>query len=364
MHFEGKQHTITITTGTIARVFLLAFLFYLIYVLIDIVLVVLTAVVIASSIEPLARWLGKQGISRLPAVLIIYITTILSFVAIFYLFVPPFLSDATRFLSTLPEYVESIDVWTPDKQGILANFAPVLGDSLSLKDAVLEIEHALENISVGFFQVVSRVFGGILSLILIGVLSFYLSVLEDGVGAFLRIITPIKHEAYVVGLWKRSQEKIGQWLQGQILLGLIIGILVYLGLTILGVKYAFLLSILAAVTELIPLFGPIMAATPAVLLGFADGGIGFGFLIIGLYLIIQQFENHLIYPLVVRKVVGVPPLLVILALLIGFKLAGFLGLILSVPIAAAIREYIRDLELDKRQAHSLQEKNISGIEQA
>ena len=69
---------------------------------------------------------------------------------------------------------------------------------------------------------------------------------------------------------------------------------------------------------------------------------------IGLYLIIQQFENHLIYPLVVKKVVGVSPLLVILALLIGVKVAGFLGVILSVPIAAAIQEFVQDVQKDKK----------------
>jgi len=144
-----------------------------------------------------------------------------------------------------------------------------------------------------------------------------------------------------------TKTKLTWWFQGQLLLGLIIGILVYLGLTILQVPYAFLLAIFAAVFELIPVFGPILAAIPAVILGFVDGGLTLGFMTVGLYLIIQQFENHLIYPLVVRKVVGVPPLLVILALIIGGKLAGFLGVILSAPIAAAIIEFTNDVAKEK-----------------
>ena len=102
-------------------------------------------------------------------------------------------------------------------------------------------------------------------------------------------------------------------MQGQVILALIIGVLVYLGLTILGVRYALLLAVLAGVFEIIPIFGPILAAIPAVLIGFIDGGASMALFVIGLYTIIQQFENQLIYPLVVRKVVGVPPLLVILA---------------------------------------------------
>jgi predicted PurR-regulated permease PerM len=73
-------------------------------------------------------------------------------------------------------------------------------------------------------------------------------------------------------------------------------------------------------------------------------------LIAGLYVIVQQFEAHLIYPVVVKKVVGVPPLLVILSLLVGFKLFGFLGVLLSVPMAGAIQEYVTDVDREKKRA--------------
>ena len=132
-------------------------------------------------------------------------------------------------------------------------------------------------------------------------------------------------------------------MQGQMILALIMGVLVYLGLTILGVKHALLLSIIAAVFEIIPVFGPTLAAVPAVIIGFVDGGATLGFLTVALYAIVQQFENHLIYPLVVTRVVGVPALLVILALIVGAKLAGFLGILLSVPAAATIQELVKDI---------------------
>ena len=150
--------------------------------------------------------------------------------------------------------------------------------------------------------------------------------------------------------------KIGKWMQGQLLLGVLIGVLVYLGLTILGVPYALLLAVLAALFELIPLFGPILASIPAIALGFLQS-FSLGFMVVGLYVIIQQFENHLIYPLVVRKVVGVSPILVIISLIVGAKLAGFLGLILAVPIAAAIVEFTDDIQKDKLEEEKrLEEK--------
>ena len=83
---------------------------------------------------------------------------------------------------------------------------------------------------------------------------------------------------------------------------------------------------------------------PAILIGFADGGVTMGIVVIVLYIVLQQFENHLIYPLVVTRVVGVPPLLIILALIVGAELAGFLGILLSVPAAAVIQELVRDIE--------------------
>jgi len=186
--------------------------------------------------------------------------------------------------------------------------------------------------------------------VLIIVFSFYFSVQETGVDDFLRVVTPSQRQAYVLNLWKRSQEKIGKWMQGQLVLGLIVGVLLYLGLTILGIPNALLLAVIAGLFELIPVFGQILAAIPALAIAFSDGGLTALLLVGGLYLVVQQFEAHLIYPVVVKKVVGVPPLLVILALIVGAKLAGFLGILLSVPIAAAIQEFVADVDKEKTKA--------------
>jgi predicted PurR-regulated permease PerM len=188
------------------------------------------------------------------------------------------------------------------------------------------------------------------------VMSFYLAVEEDGVGKFLKIITPLKHEKYVISLWKRSQKKIGLWMQGQLILAVIIGMLVYLGLMLLGVKNALLLAFLAASFEIIPLFGPILASIPAITISFVDGGFTSALIVAGFYIIVHQFENQLIYPLVVKKVVGVSPIVSILALVAGWQLAGFLGLILSVPIASVMIEFFEDLERNKIE---MMERNMN-----
>jgi predicted PurR-regulated permease PerM len=138
-----------------------------------------------------------------------------------------------------------------------------------------------------------------------------------------------------------------------------IGLLVYLGLMILGIQHALLLAFIAACFELIPIFGPILSAIPAVIVAFATVGATEGILVIGLYLIIHQFENNLLYPLVVKKIVGISPILVIIALTIGFKLAGFLGAILAVPIAAGILEYIHDYEKGRRPVSAKLAVNVN-----
>ncbi|MDO8579793.1 MAG: AI-2E family transporter [bacterium] len=353
-----------ITTGTIARGIFLIFLTYLLFVLKDIVLVIITAVVVASCIEPLAKWFLKRGIPRLVSVIVVYVLLAGIFIGAFYTFVPTLLRDTSEFFSSAPQYLDSISLWNPlgetqieqskitantVAEGIETSRAMVINDkgNLSIQGIISGLDEAISGVSAGFVHSASSVFGGALSLILIVVLSFYLAVQEDGVEKFLRIVVPRKREDYVLDLWKRTQTKIGLWMQGQLVLALVVGILVYLGLMVLGVRNALLFAVLAALLETIPLFGPIIAAIPALAAAYVDNGASAGFIVAGLYLIIHQFENHLLYPLVVKKIVGIPPILVIISLLIGFKLAGFLGILLSVPLSSMLVEFLDDVQKRK-----------------
>lgn len=356
---ELKPTYITISTGTILRALLLLVLFALIYYLQDLILIILTAVVIASAMEPAIQWFSRRKVSRLPSVIIIYLSVILMFAGVVFFFVPPLLNDMLGFLNRLPEDLRNLDLSDLTKgPAVLTYDGASTLSATNISDTFGETKGIIEALSGNFLKTTGAIFGGLLSMILIIVLSFYFAVLETGVDDFLRIVSPVKYQDYVVGLWKRAQMKIGLWMQGQVLLGVIVAVLVYLGLTIIGVPYAFFLAIIALVFELIPVFGPILAAIPAVIMAFSDGGVTAGLFTIGLYVIIQQFENHLIYPLVVRKVVGVPPVLVIIALIVGAKLAGFLGIVLSVPVSAAIKEYIDDVQRNKdRERKSMMASN-------
>ncbi len=341
---QGKDHTIQITSGTIVRTILLLILFATLWYLRDIVLIVLSAVVIASAMEPGVHWLKRTlKISRLVAVIGMYVGIAAIFFGTLFIFVPPVLHDAAGVLQQLPTSLSTLNV--DDLTHGLLSWTGI--NTLSSADLLNNISSTVSDTTGGAFTTLSAFFGGLTSFVLIVVFSFYFSVQETGIEVFLRIITPVEQEAYILNLWKRSQDKIGKWMQGQLILGCLVGVLLFLGLTILGVKYALLLALLAAMFELIPVFGQILAAIPGAILAFTTGGLPLALGVIALYLIVQQFEAHLIYPLVVKKVVGVPPLLVILALLVGLRLFGFLGVLLSVPIAGAIQEFVADLEKKK-----------------
>ncbi|MAF59577.1 MAG: AI-2E family transporter [Candidatus Pacebacteria bacterium] len=346
---DSKDVNINISVGTIITVILLVLLVSLIFFLQDLVLVVLTAVVIASAIEPATKWFVRHKFPRVAAVLVVYLLFFTVLLSFFYFFLPPILTEALNFLAAAPRYIDTFDSLNPFRDSLFLGTQTVV-EGFSINEGVNELRALFSNVSESFLATVNLVFGGVVSFILIIIFSFYFAMQETGIDDFLRVITPIKHQNHVLDLWKRSQFKIGRWMQGQLILAVIVGVLVYLGLTILGVKHALLLALIAALFELIPVFGPILSAIPATIIGFVDGGATIGLLVIGLYLIIQQFENHLIYPLVVTKVVGVPPLLVIIALLIGAQVAGFLGIILSVPAAAVIQEFVKDLQKERKRA--------------
>ena len=363
MAIRGGEKIIQISSGTIVKAVLVVLAFAVFYYLRDIVLIVLLAIIIASSVEPGTQWFSRRQVPRILSVLLMYFVAVMSLVMIFYFLFLPLLNQSATLLSTLPGYLGELQVWNPlQNNELLSSNSAIQGFSktFSLSQIVEQINTAVSSFSEGFFSAASTVFGGILSFILVIVLSFYLSVESDGVSNFLSIVTPSKNEKYILGLWKRSQHKIGLWMQGQVVLAVIVAMLVFLGLTLLRVDNALLLAVLAGLFEIIPIFGPILAAIPAVTLALVTNGMTSALLVVGLNIIIQQFENQLIYPLVVRKIVGIPPLISILALIIGAKLAGFVGLLISVPLATMLIEFLNDVE--KRKIAEAERLKTNGYE--
>ena len=351
-----KEFRISITAGTVVTVLLVLAGAYAFWLLRDLALLVLTAIVIASAIEPGVMFFIRHRLPRFVSALLVYVLVFGSLFILFYLFFPPIISDAAGFIADAPKYLNTLNIPAPFAG--LADSADILdnqGSTQSIVETLISLQSAFTTSSEGVLQLFITFFGGVFSLMLVIVLSFYFALQDTGVDDFLRMIMPSKHEEYAVNLWKRAQKKIGLWMQGQILLSVIIGILIYLGLLIIGIPYALLLAVFTGIAEIIPIFGALIAGAIAVAVAYSDGGIALGAIVAGLYVVMNQFEANLIYPLIVKNVVGIPPLLVIVALIAGYTLAGFIGAILSVPVAAVVLEFIMDFDRQKRsdrRAHS------------
>ena len=326
---------------------------YFLFALRGLGLIILTGIVIASVVEPAVKYFVKKNVPRALSAIFVYALIIGAISVLFSFAVPILLGETVSAVNSIPKYIKTIDIFSPINKNAYSStklFFPDIPSTISVGDIISKVTDTVSNFSGGMFDTVAGFFGGIISTILVMVIAFYLSVREDGVGEFLSIVTPPEKEKYVRGLWQRSETKIARWMQGQLVLGLVVFVFIYIGLMIIGVKHALLLALIAGVFELIPVVGMTLSAIPAFFLGILDGGIGVGLFIVGLYLIVQQIEAHVFYPLVVKKLVGVPPLLVIIALVAGAELAGIVGAILAVPVSVALMEYIDDVERRKKDS--------------
>lgn len=356
---ERAPLSISITPGTVLTFFGIGLGVWLLFYLRDLVLIILTAVVLASAVEPGVKWFVRQRFPRVAAVAAIYLTIFGSIFGVAYGFVPPLLSETAKFASDLPQYLAAVNIDDILNSSLADSARAVATDIPTFQEYLTQIQSTFTATSVGAFKALAGVFGGVISFVLIVVLSIYFAIQETGVDDFLRVVLPVEYQKHGIDLWKRSHAKIGLWMQGQLLLSLLAGVLVYLWLAILGVPYAFLLALFAAMTELIPVFGTYIGAAPAAAVAFTIGGLPLVLMVAGGFVVINQLQSHLVYPLVVKKVIGVPPLVVIIALIAGGQLAGFLGVLLSVPIAAAISEFVSDVQKSKERALA----RISGSEE-
>lgn len=347
---ENHNNSISISSGTIFRFFFVGFLFVVFWFLKDLFLVILTAIVFASFVEAFIPYFKKIKIGRVFGVVIFYVIFLAILATLFYLFAPILISEIYNFgtfISTFAPEFESLDFLQDEAFLQVKDTVQGLSDGFSLSSMLMASREFIQNLSGGFLKTFSVIFGGIFNFVLILIIAFYLSAQEKGIENFLKVILPLRYENKVIDLWQRTNRKIALWIKGQLFLGLIIAVLTYLVLAILGIQYAILLAIIAGVMVIVP-YGLIVALIPAVSLAYVSGGVTSAFLVAGAYLILSQFESFLLTPLIVNKVVGLSPLVVILAVLIGYELIGFWGVVLAIPVAVFLMELYEDVEKNKK----------------
>lgn len=342
MPAKDIQH-LHISTGTMIRFLAILLGIAVVYIVQDVLIALFFAVIVASAIEPAIEWLKERKVPRILGVVLIYLIIAFIFFFLFYLVVPLILEELRSLSLSYPALRERL-LSGIGEAGTFPLFS-LLGTNF---EEILRVPTKyIGDIGGGVVDFLGNVFGGLLSFFLIVVFSFYLAAQEKGIEGFLRLITPLKYEPYAVDLWERSQRKLGRWFRAQLLLGAVVGVLIFFGLTFFGVPHALFFAVLAAVFEIVPVVGPILAAVPALISAFLSSTV-LGLTVVGLYIVVQQLESHVIVPVVMRKTVGLSPLVVVLSLLIGAKLGGIFGILLSVPITAVLAELVNDWDKKKR----------------
>lgn len=354
--FLNRKVTFDISYSAFAKVVIIALLLLFLYLVREIILLMFVAIVIASGIDPWIDFLQKRKIPRWLSVLVIFAFLIALVILIICLLIPPITQQIQQLVQILPQYF-NILLEQLGKQNIIS-----VESSLQGADKIVEtFSTRLGGLATNLYGTFSNIIRGIISVIVIFVLAFYFVVEEDNFKKLIRSVTPTKHRPYAEDLVDRIQMQIGRWFRGQLLLGLIVGVLVFIGLSLAGVKYALVLALLAGILELVPYIGPIISAIPAAFLSFTQSPL-LGLIVIGIYILVQQLENHLIVPNVMKKVVGLNPLIIILVILVGGKIAGVLGAILAVPIATALHVFFLDIfEIRDQKEKARLQKEVCAI---
>ena len=338
MENQEKNVTINISTSAVLKVLFILAAVAVLYLLRDVVLILLVAVVLATALNPWVGALQRRKVPRIVATIFIYLVFLGSFVVIIILLIPPIAKEVSDISSNFPSYYNRI---INDFQRF-REFSVQQNILKSLETGLKSLQTNLGQTTAGAFTALVSVFGGFFSFIVILVITFYALLEENALKQFIRSVTPGKYQPYIFQLMNRAQERLRLWLKGQLILCLIIGVLAYLGLLIFGVKYSLVLGMWAGLTEFIPYLGPFLGAIPAVFIALTTGSFLKGLLVVIWYLVIQQLENHLIVPKVMQKTVGLNPLVVIIVMLIGAKLAGIAGILLAIPLTLIIKVFAED----------------------
>jgi len=327
-----KKQTVDISYESIIKLFFVIFLIFFVYYLKDILLIIFISVLLALIMNPAVNQMQEKKIPRTIGASLLFLLAFLVVGIIIYLVVPPLTKDITSLTTNLPSHMYEI--------GFNNNID--YGFSEPVQNIALETSKSLKAVASNIFSGVLAILGGLLSAILIIVISFYLLIEKNGTEKFVQTLFPINSRPQVLRIVQKIETNLGRWFMGQIFLGFIVGFTSFLGLTIIGVPYALVLGIIAGTLELVPYIGPILSSVPALIIAFTVSPVLAGLTFV-LYFIIQQAENYILVPKVMQKSVGLHPVIIIVAMLIGGQIAGVMGMILAIPVTTIITIILADV---------------------
>jgi len=327
---EEKKITFDVSIPALIKVFGVALVLLLLFLIRDVLFVLFIALALVVALDPVSDFIQKNlRVHRVVAVSFVYVVLIGVIFSALILLIPPLVEQTQALVKNLPSYMDKI---VPFLQSIGVSVSSTNSNSQEIAN---NITQQLGSFSKSIFSVTLDVFGGFVSIITILVISFYMLVGERSNKEFLVSLLPLKNRQYAIEVLRKIGEKVGGWARGQMMLSLVVFIATLVGLLILHVPYALPLAIFAGITELIPVIGPILGGVPAVLVALTVNP-WLAVATVVLYVLVQQLENHILVPNIMKKTVGLSPVIVIVAMLIGAKLMGILGIFVAVPVAATL----------------------------
>jgi predicted PurR-regulated permease PerM len=323
------------------KIILFVLLLIGLYFIRDIVLMFLVSVIFSALFIPMVDWLETKKISRLLSTIFIYLLIVFMFVGIIFIIVPIFSSEFSFFSERIGNYYQS--------------FRSILGSSQNiLPTNIIDIsqwQNSFNLFGQGLFSFIGSVASWLFACVLVFILSFYITLEKKSLTKSLISFCPTKYCDFVNRLLLLAQRDLSAWGVGMVLTVLSVGVLTYFGLLILNLKFAFVLAFFAGITEIIPWIGPFIGAAPAVFIALFQSPMAV-LLVAILYVVVQQIVNNIIAPIVMKKAVGLDPIVVIIVLLIGAKLGGMFGAIIAVPVTAVIVIFVKEYLKLKQQVET------------
>lgn len=329
--------TIAISSGTIFRVLIIAAIVSFLYVIRDIVAMTLVAIFLAVLIDPFADMLARRRIPRALAVVVVYLVGLACLSLVMVMIVPPLLAETSELVTAFAPFFTYATGGVAAEAWLAGPWTTNLGDVLTtIRNSGLS--EAVPKLAAFGTTAIDLVFRALVVLIL----AFYFVVEKNAIVRGISTIAPPEYQPFVMRLAFKSREQMGVWLRGQLALMISIFILIYGVLSLIGIPYALVLALCAAVLEIIPFIGPLVSAIPAIVLALAVSPVH-ALVTAGAYIVIQQIEGNILVPKIMQKVAGMNPIVSVLAVLIGARVGGIVGAILSIPLAMAIAVFLEEI---------------------
>lgn len=341
-----EQKILDLTFKILLRIVLVALICYLAFYLRNVLVLVSAAVLTSIALEPVVARLMRKGLTKTWSVILIYSILIIGGIGALALFIPLLFSELQSFGRMWPEYAFRLTNFFSVIQNYFAQFGIVFDQRALEEQLSLSVNDNITNI----FSYTKDIFNALVHFIGYIFLALYLSLNEKGLDQLALIAAPDKYHAQALSIVKKIRTKVSQWLYGQLVLMAIAFIIYYIGLTILGVPYALAIALFGALMEMLPYLGPILAAIPAVIIGLLVSPV-LGLSALIFYTVAHQVEAHILAPQVMKRSAELNPVAFILAVLIGYELAGPIGIILSVPVTMILSVFIEDLVDQRKQSN-------------